>query len=587
VPDERIQRLERAFEALRLRVEALEEELRHRGKREAPRAELPLAPAEAEFAHAGASEQPKRSLLPLLGRTLLVLGGAFFLRAATDAGILPRTAGAALGLVYGLSFLPLAYRAANREGFVRSAHFHALSSALVVFPLLFEATVELKYLAPSLSAAALGVSVGAALFIAWRRGLHGMAWIFAGAGAPLALALAMLTKLWLPYLAIALAIYGCTLLFAYARKWLFLGISGAVLADMMVLLLTSLFLLASEGTPLRGMDVRILVLLQYALVGLYLGTFAQRTLVGGRAILPLEIVQTVFVLIVGMGGALVLARHHQHLRLFMGGTALLGAALSYAVSFSFIDRRRNRRSNFIFYTSIALVFMLVASFTLFAGELRSWILLADASLTAAFALQKQRTTLLLHAALFTGAAALSSGLLRLSLGALLGWESTLGNHHALPLAAVMLAAAACSSLRVAAFRGTWGPLARAPRTLCLALLVLGICGIGTLLGDAIFAGDATRAKDAAAVASLRTGLLAVVAVLLAWISRKPRFHEARWLVYPTLVLGGVELLLGDLRHGRSATMFLSLVIYGSALILAPRLLKKLGSKSPSPTIRSS
>ncbi|HKI84410.1 MAG TPA: hypothetical protein VKA63_08740, partial [Candidatus Krumholzibacteria bacterium] len=272
--------------------------------------------------------------------------------------------------------------------------------------------------------------------------------------------------------------------------------------------------------------------------------------------------------------------------LFMGGTALMAAASSYAVSFSFIDRRLARRRNFIFYTSIALVFMLVASFTLFSGEVRSWILLADASLTALIALRKQRTTLLLHAALFTVAAALSSGLLRLSLGALLGWESELGNHHALPLAAVMLAAAACASLRVGAFRGTWGPLARAPRTLCLALLVLGISGIGTLLGGAVLAGDASGARDAAILASLRTGLLAVVAVLLAWISAKSRFKEARWLVYPTLVLGGAELLLGDLRYGRSATMFISLVIYGSALILAPRLLKRLASKSPSPTASS-
>jgi hypothetical protein len=483
--------------------------------------------------------------------------------------------------VYGLSFLPLAYRAADREGFVRSALFHALSAALVVFPLLFEATIQLKYLSPGLSAAALALSVGAALFIAWRRTLHGVAWIFAGVGAPLALTLAMLTKLWLPFLAIALAIYACTLLLAYARQWLFLGISGAVLADMMVLLLTALFLLSNEGTPLSGMDVRVLVLLQYALVGAYLGTFAERTLVGARQIKPLEIAQTVLVLLVGMGGALVVARHHPHMRLSMGGLALLGAAASYAVSFSFIDRRRSRRSNFIFYTSIALVFMLVASFTLFTGELRTWILLAGASLSAVFALRQQRTTLLLHATIFTAAAAISSGLLRLSLGALLGAESEFGNHPVLPLAAVMLAATVCASLRVVAHRGTWGPLARAPRTLCLMILVFGICGIGTLLGGAVLAGRDAGTRDAAVLASLRTGLLATVAVLLAWMSSKSRFQEARWLVYPTLVLGGTELLLGDLRYGRSATMFISLVVYGSALIFAPRLLKKLGNKPPS------
>ncbi len=534
--DERIQRLEAALAGLRQRVEFLEQRLEQQEENA-----VAVSPGATRPASGVASSQgsealpPKRSLLPLLGRTLLVLGGAFFLRAATDAGTLPRTTGAALGLLYGLSFLLLCYRAADREGFVRSALFHALSAALVVFPLLFEATVQLKYLPAPLSAFALAVAVGGALFVAWRRSLHGVAWLFAGVGAPLALALAMLTKLWLPFFAIALLVYGCTLLLAYDRRWIFLGMSGAVLADMMILLITSLYLLSNEGTPLRGMDMRILVLLQFGLVAIYLGTFTERTLVGGREIRPLEIVQTAFVLIVGMGGALVLAGQHQLLRLGLGSLALLSAALSYGVSFAFIDRRLARRNNFIFYTSIALVFMLVASLTLLRGELRTWILLADALLAAGLAVRKQRATLLLHATVFTTAAALSSGLVRISAGGLLGQELSINSGQVLPLVAVMLAAAGCAVLRIAAHHGTWGPLVRAPRVLCLSLLVLGFCGLGTLVGGMLMSGHRAQAQDAAILASVRTGLLAIFAVLLAWLSGKSRFAEARWLVYPTLV----------------------------------------------------
>jgi hypothetical protein len=45
-------------------------------------------------------------------------------------------------------------------------------------------------------------------------------------------------------------------------------------------------------------------------------------------------------------------------------------------------------------------------------------------------------------------------------------------------------------------------------------------------------------------------------------------------VCPLLVLGGVKLLGEDLRHGRPATVFASLVLYGIALIVAPRLVRR-------------
>jgi hypothetical protein len=46
------------------------------------------------------------------------------------------------------------------------------------------------------------------------------------------------------------------------------------------------------------------------------------------------------------------------------------------------------------------------------------------------------------------------------------------------------------------------------------------------------------------------------------------------LVYPTLAVGALKLLLDDLRKGRPATLFISFVLYGIALILAPRLARR-------------
>jgi hypothetical protein len=80
--------------------------------------------------------------------------------------------------------------------------------------------------------------------------------------------------------------------------------------------------------------------------------------------------------------------------------------------------------------------------------------------------------------------------------------------------------------------------------------------------------------DPAALAPLRTLVLAVAAILLAWICRFPRLKEAAWLVYPVLIAGGIKLLLEDVRAGRPMTLVISFALFGGALILAPRLVRR-------------
>ncbi len=571
--EDRLQRLEDSLARLTRRVEALEATL-HEGvpaHRQASSAEVTDAAA-----HAAPVPEPvevqKASFLPLLGRTLLVLGGAFFLRAATDSGALPETTGAAVGLVYGMLFLLLAFRSAAPGGSYRGAQFHGLSAALIIFPLLLEATVHFHYLPAPVSAFALALAVGTGLWISWRRSLRAVAWLFAASGASIALALALTTHLWIPFLAIALAVFWTALFLSYARRWTFLGISGALLADMTVLLVTSLYLLEGTQHLVEGLTVSTLIALQVGLVAAYLGTFSVRILVRGRDIQWMEAAQTAAVLMVGMGGALLLAPAHPHLDIALGVLSLAGAGINYGISFVFIDRRRGRGRNYMFYTSIALVLMLVTVFTLLHGFARTWGLLVLTVLTVTVASRKQRATLLLHATVFTVTAAISSGLLGVAAAGLFGRTETLESRLLLPFAAILLVTTLCTWLRVAPHPQSSLTLLSAPRILCLSLLVFSCCGLAVMIAAATLATSAS-AVDAGVAAAVRTGLLALFAVASAWLSRHPRFPEARWLVYPILVLGGLALLLGDFRHGRPATMFVSLVLYGGALILAPRLLK--------------
>jgi hypothetical protein len=81
------------------------------------------------------------------------------------------------------------------------------------------------------------------------------------------------------------------------------------------------------------------------------------------------------------------------------------------------------------------------------------------------------------------------------------------------------------------------------------------------------------AADAGLAAVLRTGILTVLALVLALAARRWAWPELAWLVYPLVALGGGKLLLQDMRVGRPATLVLSLAIYGALLLLAPRLLR--------------
>jgi hypothetical protein len=92
--------------------------------------------------------------------------------------------------------------------------------------------------------------------------------------------------------------------------------------------------------------------------------------------------------------------------------------------------------------------------------------------------------------------------------------------------------------------------------------------------------------DAGVGAVLRTAILAVLAIALALAARRWPWPELPWLVYPLVALGGVKLVLQDLRQGRPATLVLSLALYGAVLVLAPRLLKQAdgpaGGEGPRP-----
>src|SRR4029453_18949926 len=144
-------------------------------------------------------------LVSLVGRTFVVLGGAYLLRALTESGRLPGRAGVVLGFAYAVA----CFGAADRAGVTRplSGLFHGLAAVVISLPLLWEASAHFELLSPETSAALLRLIPG----LAWQRhrqrlaGLAVVGSIVATAGFMVA------TGYPLPFAAGLLALGACTL----------------------------------------------------------------------------------------------------------------------------------------------------------------------------------------------------------------------------------------------------------------------------------------------------------------------------------------------------------------------------------------
>ena len=72
-------------------------------------------------------------------------------------------------------------------------------------------------------------------------------------------------------------------------------------------------------------------------------------------------------------------------------------------------------------------------------------------------------------------------------------------------------------------------------------------------------------------ATVRTGVVTGAALLLALIGSRSKFSHLAQLVYPLMLLGAYRLVAVDMHQDRKVALFLSLLIYGAALMTIPRL----------------
>ncbi len=179
-----------------------------------------------------------------------------------------------------------------------------------------------------------------------------------------------------------------------------------------------------------------------------------------------------------------------------------------------------------------------------------------------------------HAAAYLVAAGVASGLLPFAVRAFVGTSAPAGGE--VPAAvwlALATAVAGYAALVVLGRRGDVSWPARLPELAVAVIAALGV-GAALVLAGARLLPLHEGAPDPAAMATLRSIVLAATALGLAATGRRLGRAELVWLVYPVLALGGLKLLAQDVPQGRPASLVLSFAAYGAALILAPRLLRR-------------
>jgi hypothetical protein len=558
--------LERRVEELARTVEALDSRLA-RLETAAPSTLPAVGAREAREPAAGIPEEGLPSgaevsrVLALIGRTLIVFGGAYLLRATTQAGYLPQEAGLAAALVYALVWLFLADRAGAR-GNRQSAAFHGAAAVLIGLPLIWETTVRFQILGAAAAGAAFALFAAAALFVAWHREIQSLAWIVGLAAPVTALFLLGGTHEAVPF-GSALIVTGAAGLALYElRDWhgagWWLGLLGPFGAGIAVF---SVLAQKRGGEP-AGLAVGLV------LAFVYLAAVAVRSLARRLEIDAFHAVQTGLAVLFGFGGAALTAKAvGAGATTLVGGLAVVLLLACYWAAFRFVAREHRRR--LLLYSTLAAAFALAAGGLLLPAQARSAAWSAAAVLAGWQAVRRRRVTLSLHGAVYALAAAASSGLLMAAVYAFVAPAGTPWPPLSPASFLALAAAAALCILPVPHPAPFWKPYEGLTRVLQIGVFLWGAAGVGLHLLAVVF----LRAEpvDGGLLAAVRTAVLVAVALLLGWSTRWERFREAGWLVYPTLLLAALKLIAEDFPQGRPVTLFVALALCGLAFIFAPRL----------------
>ncbi len=507
-------------------------------------------------------------LVTIVGKAVLGMAGAYLLRALAESSTIPKLPVVFIAILYACFWMVWAARihAASRVASVT----YAITSALILSPMLWESTVRFQVLAPVVAASVTVAFVVLAISLTWREDLQLIPWIATLASVVTALALIIETHELIALTAALLVVALITEVAACLGHRLTLRAIPALAADFAVWLLV--FILASAETVPEGYhpaSARTIVFLCCVLLAIYGASIGVRSFVARAPITVFEIAQAILAFVLASYGAL--RATHGSIAPFLGiGFLLLASVCYWGTLWRFVDdgHSRNRRVS----ATWAAALLLGGIFLLFSANLQT-ILFALAALAATFLYSRTRQLSLgIHASLYLAAAAMVSRLPVFVANAFTGDLPTAPDWR---IALVAAAALICYVLGSHVAEDT-----RNRRMLWVIPGAVIGSAAAALAVTAVVRISSGRFEGAASTLSVvRTIVNCALALALAFVGSRWSRSELGWLAYAAIAFGTLKLIFEDLRFGNAASLVVSLLFYGLVLILLPRVTRQFSSSS--------
>ena len=540
--------LREELHCLERRVDALEHR-DHREEATSAAPDLAVVPAGLNFA---LPTMP--NAIPAAGRAVLGLAGAYLLRALAESGAMPMLVVVLAAILYAVTWLVFSVRTRQPDTF--GSTLYGITAAVILAPLLWEATVRFSILPPLATAGILVTFLVLSYALAWSRTSDAVTVVTTLATLVTAVALMVETGDLVPFAAAILAI-ACVIEVSSARGHARnMRVPAAIAADFAVWLIYFV-VTRPNGLPehYKPMGVTTSVTLGALLLLIYVASVVWQAVVLRQAVAVGYILQVIAAFTLAAGGALVITQGRSAAS--VGGLCALAGAASYFTAFlRFGDSER--RSHHLFASWAAALGLLACALILPANEL-TLIWSAAAVLTMVVGVRTRQVTLRIHGAVYLLAAGLILGFPAAILNAFAG--ATLGPANA----ALWIMAVSASLCYAACFFGKSGPV-----TVNVVLALLSAVSIGALLILAVIPllrGNPTPAF----LATARTLIICALAAASGFLGSRTGHRELVWVSYAAIALGTVKLVMEDFQHSHPAALATSLVCYGAVLILVPKL----------------
>lgn len=503
---------------------------------------------------------PSGGALPVFGKALLGIAGAYLLRALASASFIPRGLVIALAIVYAAAWLFAASRTVEKHRF--AGVLYAAASLLILAPMLWEMTLRFHAMPAWVAAIVVALYASAATILA-KGDDRSAVFSLAYTGTALtSLALLVGTHDMVPFVAILFAMTVMCEIGRFYERAAVTRILVTLAADLAVWIVLYLYRLpAGPGTDYPALPAAAILALPIVLFLLQSGWIVIAVGVRARSIAVFDVVQSSLAFVLLTAALLWFAPAIANRLLSVLCLGL--AAVCYSATFLLFEAWREPRNLRVFSTWAAL--LLLGGTYLLVAPTHAAIFLGIAALVAIVLAERlQATVLEWHGLLFLVIATVTSGLLDYCGSALAGPMPPFPAWQVL----VVAACAVLCYLLSHEFASEPGQ----KQFLHLVPAFLSVVAVAAFLIRAAFSlAKLLVTPEVFHVALVRTLILALLALGLAFLGARLHRRQMVRVAYVATAFVAAKLLFEDIRHGRLEFIAASICLVAVTLIAVPRL----------------